>query len=99
MWRGLPASKPWKVSTFTPGKKCGTALLEVITAHGFHARTSAAVRSCSSGRSSSAPRPSKNQAAPSPRARMAAWLGRRVEYGRAAWRERVGKYEEIQGGA
>ena len=32
MWRGLPASKPWKTSVFTPGKKCGTALLEVSTA-------------------------------------------------------------------
>ena len=30
MCLGLPASKPWKVSTFTPGKKCGTALLPVI---------------------------------------------------------------------
>lgn len=76
---GLPASKPWKVSTFTPGKKCGTALLPVITAMAFQRRTSSVVvSSFSSGCRSSAPGPSKNQAASPPRARMASCTGRRI---------------------
>jgi hypothetical protein len=79
MWRGFPASKPWKTSVFTPGKKCGTALLEVSTAIGANSRTASVEdSSVSPGCSSAPPGPSKNHAASCPRARIAACNGRRI---------------------
>jgi len=76
MCRGLPASKPWKICTFTPGKKCGRRMLGDRTAQALQCITSSTERSSvSSGPSSCQPSPSKNQAASSPRARIAACNG------------------------
>ena len=58
--------------------RVGTALLEVITAYGFQARTWSTLSRVSPEFRSSAPGPSKNHAVSSPRARIAAWIGRRI---------------------